>query len=167
VKGERIIVVDEKDNVVGVESRVLVDEKKLRYRVSALWLKNSGGDVLLARRAFSKTHYPGRWGPAVAGTVDEGESYEDNIVKEAGEELGLVGVDMKEGPKVEISGKYNHFTQWFVGVVDEDVDFFKIQEEEVAEVKWFSVGELKDMIMDHPEMFVKSLVELPGELIKT
>ena len=162
---ESIIIVDEEDNVLGSELRSVVDEKKLRYRVSSLWLRNSKGEVLLARRAFSKSHYPGRWGPAVAGTVDEGESYEDNIVKEAGEELGLKGVDMKEGPRVKISGKYNHFTQWFVGVVDEPVDFFKLQEEEVVEIKWFAVDELKDMIENHPERVVKSLQELPEELI--
>ena len=161
----KIIVVDEEDGVVGVELRSVVDEKKLWYRVSALWLKNSKGEVLLARRAYTKRHYPGRWGPAVAGTVDEGESYEENIVKEAEEELGLVGADIKEGPKVKISGKYNHFTQWFVGEIDEPVDFFKIQEEEVAEVKWFSVDELKDMIENHPDEVIESLQRLPEGLI--
>ena len=87
---DRIVVVDEEDNVVGAELRSIVDEKGLRYRVSGLWLRNSRGEVLLARRALTKTHYPGRWGPAVAGTVEEGESYEQNIVKEAEEELGLI-----------------------------------------------------------------------------
>jgi len=139
----KIVVVDEEDDVVGAEERSVVDEMGLRYRVSGLWVRNSGGDVLLARRAFTKSHYPGRWGPAVSGTVDEGESYEDNIVKEAEEEIGLSGVDFEKGPKVKMSGKYNHFTQWFVAVVDEPVDFFKIQEEEVVEVRWFSVGEFK------------------------
>jgi len=161
---EKIVVVDEGDNVVGAELRSVVDEKGLRYRVSALWLRNSDGDVLLARRALTKTHYPGRWGPAVAGTVDEGESYEENIVKEADEEIGLTGVSFEEGPKAKMRGEYNYFTQWFVGVVDEPAGFFKIREEEVAEVKWFSVDELKKMIENHPEIVVKSLLELPEGL---
>ena len=161
---EKIIVVDEEDNVVGVELRGVVDERGLRYRVSALWLRNSEGDVLLARRAYTKTHYSGRWGPAVAGTVDEGESYEENIVKEAGEELGLTGVDMKKGPKTKTSGKYNNFTQWFVGVVDESVSFFKIQEEEVVEIKWFSVDELREMMRENPDEFVTGLYKLPEGL---
>ena len=165
MKKDKIIVVDEEDVVVGSELRSVVDERGLRYRVSGLWLRNSEGDVLLARRAYTKAHYPGRWGPAVAGTVDEGESYEENMVKEAGEELGLTGVDMKKGPKTKTSGKYNNFTQWFVGVVDERVSFFKIQEEEVAEIRWFSVGELKDMMRENPDEFVKCLFELPEELL--
>ena len=160
----KIVIVDEEDNVVGVEDRLVVDEKGLRYRVSELWVRNSDGDVLLARRAFTKNHHPGRWGPAVAGTVDEGESYEDNIVKEAGEEIGLTGVDFEKGPKVKMSGKYNYFIQWFIAVIDEPVDYFKIQEEEVAEIKWFSVEELKEMIRDNPEGVSKSLLELPEGL---
>jgi len=163
--GERIIIVDEKDNVVGVELRSVVDKKNLRYRVSALWLKNSDGDVLLARRALTRMHYPGQWGPAVAGTVGEGESYEDNILKEAEEELGLKDIDMKEGPNVKIDGNYNYFAQWFIGVIDEPADFFKIQEDEVAEVKWFSVEELKDMIENHPDEVIGSLDRLPEGLI--
>ena len=59
IKNEKIVVVDEDDNIVGVEVRSVVDEKGLRYRVSGLWLKNSLGEVLLARRAFTKMHYPG------------------------------------------------------------------------------------------------------------
>jgi len=175
MKKDKIIVVDEEDVVVGSELRSVVDERGLRYRVSGLWLRNSEGDVLLARRAYTKAHYPGRWGPAVAGTVDEGESYEENIVKappqvpseegKAEEELGLTGLDMKKGPKTKTSGKYNNFTQWFVGVVDEPVSFFKIQEEEVAEIRWFSVGELKDMMRENPDEFVTGLYKLPEELL--
>ena len=59
IKNEKIVVVDEDDNVVGVEVRSVVDEKGLRYRVFGLWLKNSLGEVLLERRAFTKMHYPG------------------------------------------------------------------------------------------------------------
>jgi len=36
---EKIIIVDEKDNVIGSELRRVVDKKKLRYRCSALWIK--------------------------------------------------------------------------------------------------------------------------------
>lgn len=162
---ENIVVVDEEDNFIANKPRDLVDKEKLRYRVSVLWIKNSKGEILLAKRAYTKSHYPGRWGPAVAGTVDEGESYEKNIIKEAEEELGLTNIKIKEGPKVKISGKYNHFTQWFIGHLNKPADYFKIQEEEVAEVKWFSKEEFKTIAKEHPEMLVKSLQEIPNELL--
>ena len=152
-----IIVVDEKDNVIGNKPRDVVDKEKLRYRTSALWVKNSKGEILLARRAYTKSHFPGRWGPAVAGTVDEGESYEQNMIKESEEELGLKDINIKKKVKIKISGKYNHFIQWFISIIDKPAKDFKIQEEEVAEVRWFSERELKDMIKKHPERFVECL----------
>jgi len=153
----RIVVVDENDNVVGSESRAVVDEKKLRYRVTSLWVKNSKGENLLARRAYTKSHYPGRWGPAVNGTVEEGESYEVNMKKEVEEELGLKNVEFEKGPNIEVSGDYNHFTQWFTLTVDKAVDEFEIREEEVAEIRWFSDEELEEQVKSNPEGFVKNM----------
>lgn len=154
-----IIVVDEKDNVVGQEPRETVDKKNLRYRVAALWIKNSKGESLLARRAYTKSHDPGKWGPAAAGTVEEGESYEENVIKEAEEELGLKDLSIKKGPKTRSEGKYRHFTQWFTCTVDRSIDGFKIQEEEVAEVRWFSKEELRNQIKSNPEEFLKKMGE--------
>ena len=152
-----IIVVDEEDKVIGHKPREEVDEKGLIYRVAALWITNSKGEILLARRAYTKTHYPGRLGPAVAGTVDKGESYEENIKKEAEEEIGLKNLIFKKGPKSKVDGKYNHFTQWFTCTVDKPPEYFKIQKEEVVEVKWFSKEELKEQLKNNPEEFVKPL----------
>jgi len=154
---KNIVVVDGEDNLIDNKPREIVDKEKLRYRVTALWLKNSKGESLLARRAYTKTHYPGIWGPAVTGTVDEGESYEQNMVKEAEEELGLKNIKLKKGPYIKINGQYNHFTQWFVLKIDKPVKELKISEEEVVEVKWFSEKELKKELKDNPKEFVKNM----------
>lgn len=155
----KIIVVDESDNEIGVESQDIVDQKNLRYRVSALWLINSKGDVLLARRAYTKSHHPGKWGPAVAGTVEAGETYEDNIIKEAKEELGISNLKITLGPKAKVDGKHKHFTQWFVGNIDWSESEFIIQEDEVAEIKWFSQKKLQEAIQNNPNEFLSSMTE--------
>ena len=125
------------------------------YRVAALWLTDSKGRVLLARRAFSKVQHPGKFGPAVAGTVEEGESYEENMLKEMEEELGIKKVKLQLGPKTRTSGDYEHFTQWFTLVLD-DYDFV-VNKEEVAEIKWWDIGKLKEEIKDNPDQFLKSI----------
>jgi isopentenyl-diphosphate delta-isomerase len=71
---EKIIIVDDEDNIIGIKEREEVDKKNLRYRCSALWVKNSKGEILLAKRALTKKHSPGKWGPAVAGTLAENET---------------------------------------------------------------------------------------------
>ncbi|MBU0471543.1 MAG: NUDIX domain-containing protein [Nanoarchaeota archaeon] len=153
----RIVVVDDEDNIIGYKLREDVDAENLRYRITSLWITNSKGEFLLARRTHTKSHNPRMWGPAVAGTVDEGESYEDNIIKEAEEELGLKNIKIKKGPKIKRDGKHKSFSQRFTCVLDKPIEEFKIQEEEVAEIKWFSREELRKSIQINPDEFLDSV----------
>lgn len=159
-----IIVVDENDNVIGSGIRGNNFDYSQFYRVSALWITNSKGEILLAQRALNKKHHPGKWGPAVAGTNDIGESYESNIIKEAQEEIGLTNIKPKKYLKKKIIGQYNHFTQWFTLVVENKIEEFTIQQEEVAQIKWFSSKELLKQIEEHPELFLDSFKEIFFEL---
>jgi len=138
----RILIVDKNDEVIGSKVRDTLKQSDI-YRVSALWVTNSKGQVLLARRHRNKTHHPRMWGPAVAGTVEEEETYHDNIKKEAQEELGIKDISFTKGPKILTSDDYNHFTQWYTVVIDKDASDFVIQEDEVEEVGWFYKDELK------------------------
>ncbi|PIN73990.1 hypothetical protein COV20_02655 [Candidatus Woesearchaeota archaeon CG10_big_fil_rev_8_21_14_0_10_45_16] len=155
-KKPRIVIVDDDDQIIGHKERGTLTKRDI-YRVSALWITNSKGNILLARRHHTKSHHPNRWGPAVAGTVDEDETYEQNIIKEAEEELGLIDISPKIGPKTETTGPYHHFTQWFTFILDKDCNDLTIQEDEVEEVRWFQRNELEKQLRDHPEEFLPTL----------
>jgi isopentenyldiphosphate isomerase len=152
----RIIVVNENDEIIIHKERGTLTKDDI-YRVSALWVKNSNGNILLAQRKFTKSHDPGKWGPAVAGTVDEGETYEQNIIKEAEEEIGLKDIQPIPGPRVRMSDEYNYFDQWYTLVVDKPAEDFVVQEEEVEQVKWFTRTELTKELQEHPEKYLKGL----------
>jgi len=160
----KIIVVDENDRVVGIKDRKNLAKRDI-YRVSALWLTNSHGQVLLAKRAKTKLHDPLKWGPAVAGTVENGETYYSNIIKEIDEEIGVSNVTLTKGPKIRRSGKYNHFTQWFFLCFDKDIDEFQIQKDEVEEIKWFPINQLKKKMNDNPQDFLDGIRNQSDELI--
>ena len=58
--------------------------------------KNTAGSTskkkaasVTSKKAKTKINDPGMWGPAVAGTVEENETYEENIIKESKEEINL------------------------------------------------------------------------------
>ncbi len=158
VNKRRVTVVNQRDEIIGYK----FDEDLLPtdiYRVSALWLTNSKGEVLLAQRAFSKSHNPGKWGPAVAGTVEDGETYAENIIKETEEELGVIGIKLKLGPKLERKAKYHYFVQRFFATLDKPAESFKIQKDEVEQVKWFSKKELTKQLKENPEKFLASIKE--------
>lgn len=152
----KIIVVDENNNIIGSKERNDIQSEDI-YRVSGLWVTNSKGDILLAQRKFTKRNDPGKWGPAVAGTVEEGESYEENIIKEAYEELGLKDIKPEAGQVRRNYGIHNYFSQRFYLTSDKEINDFKIAEDEVKQIKWFERHELQKLIKEKPEMFIKSL----------
>ncbi len=161
----KIVIVDEKDNVVGHKNRELAKQEDL-YRVSALWITNSKEEILLARRALTKSHDPGKWGPAVAGTVDEGEDYFGNILKEAEEEIGLKNIKPTAEPKLRVSGEHNYFCQWYLLEIDKPIDEFIIDRGEVEQIRWFPKEELLKEIQNNPNDFLKTMKRWVGLFCK-
>ncbi|MEK9182858.1 MAG: NUDIX domain-containing protein [Patescibacteria group bacterium] len=150
----RIPIVNEQDEIIGYKEREEQNPKDI-CRVSGLWLTDKEGNILLAQRALSKKNNPGMWGPAVSGTVEEGETYESNIIKEAEEEIGLKNLKPTPGPKFRRSTNHEYFAQWFTIVVDHDYPFIK-QDEEVEQIRWFTKNEILEFLEEKPELFSKA-----------
>lgn len=159
-----IILVDENDNEIGVKGRSQLDHNIDIYRVSALWLTNSKGQVLLARRSLSKDKDPGKWGPAVSGTIDEGETYEENIYKEAGEEIGLYGLKFILGPKMHITYPRNYFCQWYFVTIDRSSEEFTMQADEVDALEWVELAKLKKELISNHDKYVPAMKQIITEL---
>ena len=159
----KIIIVDRDNKEIGVKERSSLDYSKDIYRVSALWLTNSKGETLIAQRSLAKDKDPGLWGPAAAGTLDEGETYESNIYKEVEEEIGLTGYTFSEGPMFFVNTPRMYWGQYYLLQADIPIDDFSLQEDEVEAVKWIDVEELKQDVAKHPEKYVNNL----GRLLKT
>lgn len=155
----RIPIVDENDNLIEYRERDNRDFDSI-YRVASLWVTDTEGKILLARRAFNKSHDPGKWGPAVAGTVEEGETYEQNIIKETEEEIGLKDIKPVLGIKKFKKTKWKYFLQEFSLTLPSGFNDFKIQEDEVAEIKWFSEEELRVELKNNPDNFLKGVQEI-------
>ena len=157
---ERIQIVDENDNLIGHKIRQEMNYDKDIYRSSALWLTNSKGEVLLAQRSLDKDKDPGLWGPSVAGTVDEGETYDENIYKEAEEEIGLSGYKFKKLKKEYLPKPRMQFCQWYSAVVDKPLEYFTLQEDEVEKLAWVSLNDLIKDVSDNPNKYVQSMKEV-------
>lgn len=160
----KIHIVDNQDNLIGVKERTEIDYKTDIYRVSALWLTNSKGQTLLAKRAAVKDKDPGKWGPAVAGTIDEGETYDDNIHKEAIEEIGLEGAEFTKGSKIRITHPRNYFCQWYFVTLDRDADTFVMQEDEVDKLEWVDIEQMKQELKTSPDKYVPAMQQIVDKL---
>lgn len=150
-----VTLVDENDKEIG---RKLLDQiqKDDVTRVTALWIENSRGEVLVAKRPIDKRRDPNRWSPAVATMVNEKESYLVAIRNAAERELGLVDINMEASKKVRVKGYNNFFCQLYFAKKDLEIDKLKINTKEVQLVRWIKKDELKEMYQDNPQFFVQS-----------
>ncbi len=155
--GEEAIVVDEHDNIIQYKLRSSLATTD-RIRVSAIWLTNPEGKVLIAQRAFHKSVDPGKWGPSAAGTVAKGESYEDNAYKELAEELGLTNIRLRFIKKLPITRQEGEqrFIAWFAGDVNEPSPRL-VLEDAVAATKWVDKTWLSADIAKNPDTYTPSV----------
>ncbi len=154
----KIVLVDDNDQIVGAKERAEIDNEKDIYRSAALWIQNSNDEVLIARRTLTKDKDPGKWGPSVSGTVDEGEDYDANIYKEADEEVGLKGYIFEKLEKIRHHAPPNQFTQWYKVTVDEPLEYFTPQPEEVDKIEWVARDYLVEDVKENPDKYITSMV---------
>ena len=82
----QIPIVDHNDQILAYKERQEIQKADI-YRVSSLFVMNEQGEILLTQRSANKSHNPNKRTLAVNGTVEQGESYESNIIKETKEEI--------------------------------------------------------------------------------
>ncbi len=162
---EIIPIVDKHDEIIGYKDRQSLAPGDI-FRVAALWITNSKGQILLAKRLATKKVHPNMWGPAAAGTVDKDESYLENVIRETAEEIGLENIKPQIGPKRFIDGQHPYFLHYFLLTLDNDLEQFNVDSSEVAEIKWFDKQELLKMIAEKPDSFLPTTPLWIEELIK-
>ena len=104
-------------------------------------------DILLQKRADDKDSFPSCWDTSCAGHVSSGDSFEDTVVKELREELG---VNKELGEIEHCFTKVVKKINTFYGKVFNDHEIYKVykmehdipiesfsfQKEEISALKW-------------------------------
>jgi isopentenyldiphosphate isomerase len=151
MSNQLIPIVNQEDEIIWHKARSEITKDDI-YRVSALWIENSQWEVLLAQRGFMKKNNPGKWWPAVAWTIDIWETYEENIYKEAFEELWIQDKKFVFSQKLFNNGpKFFYFCSWYFLILDADISEFILEYPHVESVRWFSKEEIRNMLQNSPE----------------
>lgn len=155
---EKVIIVDKNDNIIGEKYRHELDDTIDIIRVSGIWIENEKGELLLAQRSFDKKHDPGKWGPAAAGTIEVGETYESNILKEIEEEIGvfLELKDIVDTGTFFYKTSHQFFSRNFYANINSKTKF-TLQESEVASIKWVTWDFLTKDILNNSDNYISSL----------
>lgn len=91
---EIVVVVDEKNNIIGAEPRSKMRTYGLTHRATYILVFNSNDELFLQKRTTDKDIYPGYYDAATGGVVMAGETYEKSASRELHEELGIVDADL-------------------------------------------------------------------------
>ncbi len=89
MKGGKLEVINEDDQVIGLESRRVVHQKGLLHREIHIWFITPDCEIIFQHRSEDKDTYPDKLDATVGGHVDPGMSYEDTALKECKEETGI------------------------------------------------------------------------------
>jgi isopentenyl-diphosphate Delta-isomerase len=86
---EQVILVDEKDNAIGLMEKMEAHEKGVLHRAFSVFIFNNKHQMLLQQRAIGKYHSGGLWTNACCSHPRSGETTEEAAHRRLQEEMGF------------------------------------------------------------------------------
>ncbi len=141
---EYLSLYDNEGNVVEEKGIRGVDSKYLKGIV-IIFIENSKGEFLIQMTSKSRESVYATTG----GHVDYGDTFDNTVVKEVYEELGI---DISKDNIIEICDvvAFNHYYERVYYLKkDIDINELTLKKDEVEYVKWFSINEILDLIKEN------------------
>lgn len=154
-KRNKVVLVDEHDNAIGLMDKMEAHEKGLLHRAFSIFIFNAQGDMLIHQRAQHKYHGGGLWTNACCSHPQQGEDLLASAHERLNAEMGLSCALKKAfsftyNTAVEnklIEHEYDHV---FIGYSQ---DLPKPNPQEVQAFKWMPVEELLQEIKRVPKQY--------------
>ncbi|WP_242119777.1 isopentenyl-diphosphate Delta-isomerase [Aestuariivivens sediminicola] len=154
---EKVILVNENDEQIGLMPKMEAHEKALLHRAFSVFIFNDKNELMLQQRAFNKYHSPGLWTNTCCSHQRDGETNIEAGKRRLREEMGFVT------PLVE-SIAFIYKAPFDNGLTEHEYDHVLlgtynddpvINKEEVADWKWMSLEAVKSDIERQPEMYTE------------
>ncbi|MEX0995774.1 MAG: isopentenyl-diphosphate Delta-isomerase [Flavobacteriaceae bacterium] len=152
---EMVILVNEKDEKIGLMPKQEAHEKAQLHRAFSVFVFNDKNELMLQQRALDKYHSPGLWTNTCCSHQRDGES---NIVagkRRLQEEMGFV-TDLNETISFIYKAPFDNglteheFDHILTGYFNESPN---PNPAEVANWKWMSISDIKKDITLNPESY--------------
>lgn len=155
---EKLDVVNEKDEIIGIEFKSKKAEKGFISRNIAVFLMDSNGKIMLCKRSPNKKVDPDLWDLAVCGSVTSGENYEQAAIREIKEEVDI-SCDLKYLDRYYQEINYGnktdkYFSTVFLGITDKSPQL----NHELVEVKKMRFDEVEMEIKTNPNIFCQGFI---------
>lgn len=141
---EMLACFDEFGNAAESHSRQEVHSLPLKYwhGVVNVWLMDTGGRIVCSKRSAGLSGNPGKWQTYFGGHVKAGGTFEETIVAELQEEVGITP-DISKLLLVASGKKPDsmHFYQSYAYLFDDELSDLVFADGEVEEVRRYSMDE--------------------------
>jgi len=155
MKEEQVVLVNEKDEKIGLMPKQEAHEKGLLHRAFSVFIFNNKNELMLQQRALHKYHSPGLWTNTCCSHQRDGETSVDAGKRRLFEEMGFT-THLKETTSFIYKAPFDN------GLTEHELDHIlighfegipQINHEEVAAWKWMDLEEVKSDIQNNPEIY--------------
>jgi isopentenyl-diphosphate delta-isomerase len=152
MKEEQVILVNEKDEPIGLMNKMEAHEKAILHRAFSVFILNDNNEVMLQQRAQHKYHSPLLWTNTCCSHQRAGETNIQAGKRRLYEEMGFE-VDLKELFHFIYKAPFDN------GLTEHELDHVMIgysnsepfiNPEEVASWKWRKIEAIKDDMIQNP-----------------
>ena len=152
---EQVILVNEKDQQIGLMPKMEAHEKGVLHRAFSVFIFNDKKELMLQQRALEKYHSPGLWTNTCCSHQRDGESSLEAGVRRLQEEMGFV-TELKETTSFIYKAPFDN------GLIEHELDHIlvgnfngnpSVNQEEVASWKWMLLEDVKADINDNPDEY--------------
>lgn len=152
---ERVILVNENDEQIGLMPKMEAHERALLHRAFSVFVFNKNNELMLQQRAAHKYHSPLLWANTCCSHQRDGETNIEAGKRRLQEEMGFV-TDLKNTISFIYKAPFDN------GLTEHEFDHIlvgdydgapTINPEEVAAWKWMSLENIKKDIIEYPEHY--------------
>ncbi len=155
-------IVNERDEVVGQNTRREVHRLGLKHRAVHVLVFNARGEVFLQKRSMLKDTAKGKWDSSSSGHLDTGEDYDTCAVREVREEIGLhltatgASRPLKRLFKIDARKETGWEFCWIYRCESEGP--FVLHPEEIETGAWFAPDAVTKWVNEQPQDFTSAFV---------
>ncbi|GAA3626608.1 isopentenyl-diphosphate Delta-isomerase [Flavivirga jejuensis] len=154
---EKVILVNERDEQIGLMPKMEAHEKALLHRAFSVFIFNDKNELMLQQRALNKYHSPGLWTNTCCSHQRDGETNIKAGQRRLQEEMGFA-VDLEESISFIYKAPFdNGLTEYeydhvLLGKYNDEPT---INTDEVASWKWMPIEDVKTDISVQPELYTE------------
>ena len=155
MKEEQVILVNEKDEPIGLMNKMEAHEKAVLHRAFSVFVLNDKNEVMLQQRAHHKYHSPLLWTNTCCSHQRAGETNLQAGKRRLFEEMGFQ-VELKELFHFIYKAPFDN------GLTEHELDHVmigysnevpSINPEEVESWKWMKIEDIKDDMIQNPALY--------------